>query len=430
MDHMFQLVGRGAPLRALLFVTLAAGLGGCDAADRLTSTSDEPGTTSVEASSAPEAVSFASSSFKGGIPFGVYHLPMAKYGSVYNGSLANISPSELLMYLQAARRSGTRVLLSLPGSEVTFLDSHHHFSMTKWKQRVNRFRGIDFASYVKDGTIIGHYIMDEPHDPSNWGGRVVPLADIEEMARYSKQLWPNMATIVRSSPEYLQGRKFKYLDAAWAQYTSRFGSVQAFIQSYARGARAAGLGLVVGVNQLAGGTKGGPTGFVSGKYAMTASQLESFGSALLNEPHVCAFISWKFDQRYMDRADVRAVLSRLAQKARNHAPKSCRGTASGSAIGEPPPPPPGVKPPATSITLKGSGSIQARRHLTMLRWTGLTGAKVDVYRDGVLVKRTANDRIYANLARFVGRGKVSYKYKVCQAGTSKCSNVVTTSFAN
>ena len=231
MDHTFHVGSTDGALRALLFVILATAVVGCDAADRLTSFSDQPGSTVAEISNAPAAASFASSTFRGGIPFGVYHLPLEKYGAMYNGSLANISPTDLLTYLEAARQSGTRVMLSLVGSESNFLDSKtHHFSLTKWKQRVDRFRGIDFSSYVQDGTIIGHYIMDEPHDASNWGGKVVALSDVDEMAQYSKQIWPTMATIIRGKPDYLKGYQYKYLDAAWAQYIIAFGSIEAFIQ--------------------------------------------------------------------------------------------------------------------------------------------------------------------------------------------------------
>jgi hypothetical protein len=46
--------------------------------------------------------------------------------------------------------------------------SRGYFDLGKWKARVNRFRGVDFYSYVRDGTIIGHYLIDEPYDAHNW----------------------------------------------------------------------------------------------------------------------------------------------------------------------------------------------------------------------------------------------------------------------
>jgi hypothetical protein len=418
MSDMFKSVRRTTLIRALLSVLLATGLGGCDGADRLTSTSDQAGSPVGDANTAPGVASFATS-FRGGIPFGVFHLPPELYGTTYNGSLANISPEELLTQLATARRTGTRVMLSMVGSESNFIDADGHFSMSMWKRRVDRYRGLDLSSYIQDGTIIGHYIMDEPHDATNWGGRVVSRSDIDEMARYSKQFWPSMLTIIRGKPDYLKGYSYKYLDAAWAQYLARFGSISTFISSYAQDAKASGLALVVGLNQLAGGTVGGLTGYVPDKYAMTASQLETWGNALLAEPSACAFISWKYDAKYMGRADVKAVMARLADKARNHTARSCRALTAGAV----------VSPPSATIVLTTRAFVRDGRHHSTLTWSGASGAAVDVYRNGARITSTPNDGTYTNAARYVGSGgSVSYAYRVCQTGSSTCSNTSTTTF--
>jgi hypothetical protein len=416
MNHVFKSVRLTAPIRALLSVLLATGLGGCSA-DRLTSASDQPGSAVADGNTAPGAASFATS-FRGGIPFGVFHLPVEQYGTTYNGSLRTIYPENLLTHLEAARQSGTRVMISMVGSESNFLDADGHFSLSMWKRRVDRYRGLNLSSYVQDGTIIGHYIMDEPHDATNWGGRVVSRSDIDEMARYSKQFWPSMPTIIRGKPDYLKGYSYKYLDAAWAQYVARFGSISTFISSYAQDAKASGLALVVGLNQLAGGTTGGLTGYVPDKYAMTASQLETWGNALLAEPSACAFISWKYDARYMGRADVKAAMGRLAEKARNHTARTCRALTSGL-----------VSPPSASIVLTTRAFVRDGRHHSTLLWSGASGTTVDVYRNGVRITSTGNDGIYTNAAKYVGSGgSVSYAYRVCQQGSSTCSNTSTTTF--
>jgi len=55
-----------------------------------------------------------------------------------------------------------------------------------------------------------------------------------------------------------------------------------------------------------------------------------------------------------------------------------------------------------------------------------TSVNVDVWRNGALLASTADDGAYTdNINR---RGAGSYTYKVCEAGTSTCSNVVTISF--
>jgi hypothetical protein len=382
MTHTFKLAKRTARLRAPLLVLLTLVFGACDSADRLTSNTpaepaapvaaepsadtdttlaltdtlgatdlsdptggqaitdydespiddaEDPGSnvevidpSELSASAAPAAVSF-SSAFRGGVPFGSSHLPKALYGKVQNSSLANISRGELLSYLEAARRSGTRVVLSFSGNEAHFKSRNRAFNMGMWKARVNRYRGVNITAYIKDGTIIGHYLMDEPHDPSNWGGRLVSRATVDAMAKHSKQLWPTLPTIVRSWPSYLKGYHYRYLDAAWAQYSNRMGSITAFLAKNVAEAKKARLGLVVGLNLLDGGNRSsGIRGNTRGKYAMSASMIRQWGSVLLSGSYACAFVSWKYDSKYQSRSDIRSALSYLATKARSSKVRTCR----------------------------------------------------------------------------------------------------------
>jgi hypothetical protein len=260
-----------------------------------------------------------------GIPIGPYHLPPESYGAGFSGALLAARPDSLLIALQAARRASARILISLVGSEIRFVDEDGHFSLAVWKRRVDRFREIDFSSYIADGTIIGHYIMDEPHDPTNWGGRAVSHADIDEMARYSKELWPSMATIIRGKPDYLKGYQYQYLDAAWMQYTVRFGPIEGFISSNVQDAKASGLALVAGLNVINGGSPtSGIPGRREGKFGMSASELKAWGSALLAEPYTCAFIVWEYDSAYFSRPGIKAAFEELGKQAQGYPKKPCR----------------------------------------------------------------------------------------------------------
>ena len=391
MTHTFKLARRAARFRAPLFVTLLAlTFGACDSANRLTNnstdalsdptaasgpaadsasadailadslaiedslaaatgdptgglpiadddeslTADEDVGFRVEVVNAPDAAAVStaeglslSTAYRGGIPFGVLHLPTSLYGTGFSGSLVNTSSAtrSLVPILAAAKRAGVKVAVSFVGGEKYYKNSNGTFSLEKWKKRVNAYRGVNFSSYIKDGTIIGHYILDEPHDPSNWAGRTVSRATVDEMARYSKSIWPTMPTIVRGWPAYLKGYNYRYLDAAWAQYSARFGNASTFIAKNVRDAKASRLALVVGLNQLQGGARGGLAGFYrSGYYAMSASQMRSWGAALLADPYPCAFLSWAYNSRYMGRSDIKSARSYLAGKAGAKATKSCR----------------------------------------------------------------------------------------------------------
>jgi hypothetical protein len=189
---------------------------------------------------------------------------------------------------------------------------------------VDQFRGFDLSSYIADGTLMGHFIMDEPSDARNWNGHRVSLADIDEMARYSKEIWPDLPAIIAGWPAYLKGYNYQYLDAAWARYHVRFGSIEDFIASNVRDAQASGLALVMALNILAGGGEGGLPGYHHDKYAMTASQVRSWGNAMLDQPYVCAFFMFRYNADYFGRADIQAAVAELSRKAQSLPNQPCR----------------------------------------------------------------------------------------------------------
>ena len=84
---------------------------------------------------------------------------------------------------------------------------------------------------------------------------------------------------------------------------------------------------------------------------------------------------------------------------------------------------PDVPPPSTTISLSAQGyKIKGGLHRVDLRWSGATSATVNVYRDGVRVFNTQNDG--AETDRVDRKGRFSYTYVVCEAGTVTCSNAV------
>jgi hypothetical protein len=267
-----------------------------------------------------------------GIPFGasVYSkhessfllLPPSSLSPAFTALKTDAYLPFLLAGLEAARRANGRVLVNFAGSSGTYTDSNG-FNLAKWKEKVDRFRGIDVTSYIADGTLMGHYIMDEPSDARNWNGHRVALADIDEMARYSKEIWPDLPTIIRGWPWYLKGYTYRYLDAAWAAYHVRFGSIEDFVDVNVRDAKASGLALVIGMNVLAGGGEGGLPGYHHDKYSMTASQIRSWGSVLLDEPYSCAFFMFRYNPNYFGRADIEAAVGELGRKAQSRPNKSC-----------------------------------------------------------------------------------------------------------
>jgi hypothetical protein len=250
--------------------------------------------------------------------------------NVHTGWLngGSLSPTNIISNLSAARSKGGRVVVKLcMGKDQYIKNADGTFSLSKWKSLVSRYRNVNLGPYISDGTIIGHYLIDEPHRPQRWGGKAISYQTLEEMAKFSKELWPQMTTFVRVAPTWLAGASFqwKYVDAGWTQYRSSLGDPAKWVSSEAAAAQREGLGLVVGLNVLDGGNGSSRIrGYTSGKWAMSASEIRNYGSAMLAPSLACAFFMWTHDREYYGRSDVRSAMSDVSAKARSHAKTSCR----------------------------------------------------------------------------------------------------------
>jgi hypothetical protein len=101
----------------------------------------------------------------------------------------------------------------------------------------------------------------------------------------------------------------------------------------------------------------------------------------------------------------------------------------GSDPGDPPDPDPedpeDPEDPA-DITLSVNAFKQQGLQKADLTWSGATSASVDIIRNGNTVATTANSGSYRDNINLRGSG--TYTYRVCEAGTSTCSDPVTVSF--
>jgi hypothetical protein len=261
-----------------------------------------------------------------GIVFASAGLTVSQVNSVHTGMLVTVTPSNILPILSKLREKRGRIIIKLAGHEDTFKNPGGSFNLTKWKAGVDRFRNIDFSSYIADGTIVGHYLIDEPMFASRWGGQVIPQSTVEEAARHSKWRWKNMLTIVAAPPEWLANTTMSYtnLDAGWSMYRSKNGSVSTWITRQINKAKEKKLGMVAGLNVLDGGNgSSGVLGTQAKTWTMSASELNQYGSALLSQSFVCGFAMWMYKDTYYNRADVKTVMGSLSEKARLHAKTPC-----------------------------------------------------------------------------------------------------------
>jgi hypothetical protein len=62
-----------------------------------------------------------------------------------------------------------------------------------------------------------------------------------------------------------------------------------------------------------------------------------------------------------------------------------------------------------------------------LSWSGATSANVDIYRNGVVIATVpSNPGSYTDSTG--QKGRATFTYQVCEAGTQNCSNQVTVRF--
>jgi hypothetical protein len=307
--------GRVPALFLGLFLLAAA----CGDSDRLGPTA-EARPAGEEAG--PAAVVFS------GIVFSSSNLTPAQLNTVHTGLVYAPTPSNILSFLEQVRAKKGRVLIKLSGGSQTYRNADETFSLTKWKAAVDRFRNTDFSSYITDGTIVGHFLVDEPHFPSRWGDKVISQATVEAAAKHSKLRWPNLPTLVNAPASWLAGATVTYvnLDAAWAMYRSKTSSSPStWIANQTRHAKSKGLGLVAGMNVLDGGNgSSNIRGTQPNTWTMSATELRTYGSALLAASYVCAFSMWRYSDTYYGRADVKSAMSDLSAKAKAHVKTSCR----------------------------------------------------------------------------------------------------------
>jgi hypothetical protein len=265
-----------------------------------------------------------------GIVFGTFNMRNDYLNSVHTGWMNGgpLEPSNILTWLSGARAKGGRVVVKLcKGKDSYVKNSDGTFSLSKWKSLVSRYRNVNLAPYINDGTIVGHYLIDEPHRASRWGGRVISQKTLEEMAQYSKQLWPGMTTLVRVVPSWLKNASisYRYLDAGWLQYTAGKGEPAKLVATEASAAKQKGLGLVVGLNLINGGNgSSGIRGDRRGTWAMSASEIRNYGYAVLGEGHACAFFSWQHNTDYYNLSAIKSAMADVSSRARQHTKTSCR----------------------------------------------------------------------------------------------------------
>jgi hypothetical protein len=340
---------RTGRLRALAAATFVVAAIACNADSTNGPDATTPAAAPAAASpAAPAPAMLVTSLTAPGVAFGDFHLPANLFSSsLYTGSLQALSASSAVSLLNSAKGYGERVVISMAGNRKNYTNADHTFNMTLWKNRVGAFKSLNFAQFVTSGTVIGHYLIDEPLCAQCWGGKAITVAQIEEMSRYSKSIWPTLPTGVRAAPSKLGSIPYASLNFAWAQWEGPLHGAsfrltpQQFRDAQTALAQKLSLGLVFGLNYLDGGDG---TSHINGtyakdpnlsdnvycrspggcyRYAMTSTEVRNVGSVLAAASYGCALISWQYNTTFIARSGMKDALTYISNFAKNRARKGC-----------------------------------------------------------------------------------------------------------
>ena len=246
-------------------------------------------------------------------PFGFYHPPSdAVAPGTTSGIIGLRNMRDAVKILDRARQDHAHIFITMAGGRNRFQDEHGAFSLDMFQSQIERFRGLDLSSYVKDGTVLGHLMFDEPHDPTNWDGRPVPPSVVDQAAKISKELWPYLPTSIGSPPTYItKDGPMKYLDYCSAAYARKQGPFSAWLDRQVTTARAGKVKLVVTINVLDFAGKGMRA---ENLRSMSSTDLESLATTALDNPYVAAVLMWKWDPDFTAIPGVQRSIERMAHR--------------------------------------------------------------------------------------------------------------------
>jgi hypothetical protein len=89
---------------------------------------------------------------------------------------------------------------------------------------------------------------------------------------------------------------------------------------------------------------------------------------------------------------------------------------------------PTATPTPGQFTLEASGRKVHGIDTVDLSWSGAPSPNIDIYRNNVRIATVANTSTYTDTTGV--KGKATFTYKVCGAGTQSCSNQVTVRFGS
>ena len=281
--------------------------------------------------SASVAVTVPAPSLSGGLTFGSYECTGSNLGpfSLCIRAAGSWTESEL----SGLKAVGGKLILN-QGGYAKFKNATGQYDPSKyytWVQALKPYVA-SWKPYLDAGILVGAQVIDD-RGKSNWGGVAISNAQIDEMAKWWKEIVPGITTFVSGGyATDLVGYSYHYLDGSITQYNAGYmGDVTLWRDKQVAAARSAGTSLILSLNVLAGGkivsgcwsiSSGDPA--VQGTCSMTASEVRTYGAALAAAPDICGMASWKSLSTYQSLTGVTDALKYVNGLAKARLAVTCR----------------------------------------------------------------------------------------------------------
>ncbi len=221
---------------------------------------------------------------------------------------------------------GLRVNLRLVGDHAYYTDGDGNFDLDMWKAMLDPWRDSGAEPYIENGTFAYHMMLD---DIGEFPGHSPGAPELEAMARYSEEVLPGLATLVRANAAEMpvpEGGRYAHVDASVNQYHAINGDVRDYTELQVAAAEDLGLDLVMGMNIADGGDgRSGQPGWGEGKWAMSADEIRDYGTVLSAAPGCVMFLNWEYDgeepwsdgtigSHYFNQPDLAEALADLGER--------------------------------------------------------------------------------------------------------------------